>query len=388
MHYTSLFTRRAVLLLRVTSAVFFVLFSLFYLIRYQSGIIALEQHYFSGGQTSYNAYFGAVSITLVLFLLGLGIQRLISFPIRILCTAWFPSFFLLGIVSCLHIQEGELCLSAVHFGWIFVFAVCMAMFFLFAYFRPDLASENKPLSTYIYPNAFFLSLFASLTCCIGNDDPLTHFELQASQYARQQKFDKALSVGKRSTLTSPYLTAVRCYAMAQQDCLGDRLFSYTLPSGSHSLLPEIGDTNRVCNVALDIYRYLGAVPRDQYSRNHVTEFLQQVAQLDSIPRPQVQQFQLCAYLLDKDLIHFDSLSAQLYDTLSILPRHYMEAKALNDLLEDKVDSVRMQDSIQVELQKFLSICRENSGSPDFIIANKCREHYAKTYWFYFFYNHR
>ena len=385
MRYTSLLTKRAVRAIRFACAVFFVIFSFLYLFHYQSGILALEQHYFSDGQTAYNPYPGTLIITGILLLLGIGLQKLIRFPIRFLCAAWFPSLFILGLLTSMHFQFSLLDLTSVHWGWILFSLVFLVVVYIFSLTHPDSYNENKTLSTYLASNTLFLSFFSLLVCQFGNNSTLQHYELEASILANSGQFEEVLKVGKKSRLSSEYLTALRCYALSHEDALGDKLFTYALPLGSHAMLPDIQDSLRVRNSALKIYSYLTAVPRDSYTRNHVAEFLEQISLRDSISLPNVIQYRLCSFLLDKDLDRFDSLSTLVYDTTCILPRHYLEARALSDRLNDRVDSLAMQDSIQIAFENFLSLQRDNRQSSEQYIANLCRERFGDTYWFYFFF---
>ena len=121
----------------------------------------------------------------------------------------------------------------------------------------------------------------------------------------EENFDGALRVGESNQSFTPRLTAMRAYALSRCNILGDSLFCYPLRAGSQDLLPVCPDTLIRGNVQSDIYEYLGARPASKFSEPHVTHFLELVYQHDTIPRPQVAQYLLCSYLLDKNLKPFE-----------------------------------------------------------------------------------
>ena len=123
MRYASPITRTAVQAITVVCAVVFVIFSIIYLHFYQAEFLGLEQEVLSRGQTVYYPQWGTPLITLLLLGLGLLIRALVSFPIRVQALAWFPSAYLLGVLTCMRFQVGTNEISHIPWGWIVVMAV-------------------------------------------------------------------------------------------------------------------------------------------------------------------------------------------------------------------------------------------------------------------------
>ena len=58
---------------RMTCAVLFLIFTFLYLYDYQADILAVTQHVLSHGQTNYNRLVGALLITVVLWMVQVGV---------------------------------------------------------------------------------------------------------------------------------------------------------------------------------------------------------------------------------------------------------------------------------------------------------------------------
>ena len=80
-------------------AIVFILFTFVYLYFFQSDIIAMEQHVLSGGITHYNKTIGAVLLTVVLFLVKLGVSKLTRFDGWINILNYLPSLMFLAVLT-------------------------------------------------------------------------------------------------------------------------------------------------------------------------------------------------------------------------------------------------------------------------------------------------
>ena len=156
MRYASPITRTAVQAITVVCAVVFVIFSIIYLHFYQAEFLGLEQEVLSRGQTVYYPQWGTPLITLLLLGLGLLIRALVSFPIRVQALAWFPSAYLLGVLTCMRFQVGTNEVSHIPWGWIVVMAVFYVLALILCRMYPDVRSENETMSTYMFPNMLIL----------------------------------------------------------------------------------------------------------------------------------------------------------------------------------------------------------------------------------------
>ena len=81
-------------------ALYFVTFSLIYLLLLQSDVIAQAQYILSRGQSVFHPLAAALLSTGLLFLLGLVVNYLLHWlPLRLKALVWFPSFLLLGLLT-------------------------------------------------------------------------------------------------------------------------------------------------------------------------------------------------------------------------------------------------------------------------------------------------
>ena len=85
--------------MRVTCAIFFLLFTIVYLYCYQADILAVAQHVLSHGATHYNPVIGTFIITLVLWLIQFGIYKFTGLCRRGHALTYVPSLLLLGIIT-------------------------------------------------------------------------------------------------------------------------------------------------------------------------------------------------------------------------------------------------------------------------------------------------
>lgn len=97
------------------------------------------------------------------------------------------------------------------------------------------------------------------------------------QLMAEGDYEAALKVGERSDKTDRRLMTLRIEALAHEHLLGDRLFIYPVKGRSHQMVQRGGD------------------------------------------------YELCAYLIDKDLDRFVEALPRYYQVDSTLPRYYREA---------------------------------------------------------------
>ena len=227
MRYASPITRTAVQAITVVCAVVFVIFSIIYLHFYQAEFLGLEQEVLSRGQTVYYPQWGTPLITLLLLGLGLLIRALVSFPIRVQALAWFPSAYLLGVLTCMRFQVGTNEISHIPWGWIVVMAVFYVLALILCRMYPDVRSENETMSTYMFPNMLILFFSFLFTCMIGNSSSSLHFELRAQRMIAEEDYEGVLRGGERSQSFTPRLTAMRAYRIS---CLNVQIRSFVAMS--------------------------------------------------------------------------------------------------------------------------------------------------------------
>ena len=91
--------KNSTVIVRIVCAILFCLFSFIYLYKYQAEILTIAQHVLSNGQTHYNHLIGAILITLVLFLLQLGVFAITRFPNWFHALTYFPSMLTLAVIT-------------------------------------------------------------------------------------------------------------------------------------------------------------------------------------------------------------------------------------------------------------------------------------------------
>ena len=90
--------------IRVVCAIMFLIFVFLYVYSYLSDMLALAQHVWSGGETHYNSLIGAVLITVVLYLIHVGVTAVVKLPHRAFSLSFAPSLILLGVLSSATLQ--------------------------------------------------------------------------------------------------------------------------------------------------------------------------------------------------------------------------------------------------------------------------------------------
>ena len=80
-------------------AIVFIIFVYCYLAFYQADVLAVAQHVLSDGKTDYSYTVAPLLITLVLYVLQLGVYALTQVKRRFHALTYFPSFLILTIIT-------------------------------------------------------------------------------------------------------------------------------------------------------------------------------------------------------------------------------------------------------------------------------------------------
>ena len=78
--------------MQIACAIIFITFTYVYLAFYQADVLAVAQHVFSGGLTNYSYTLAPLLITLVLYLLQVGVYAVTRVKRRFHGLTYFPSF--------------------------------------------------------------------------------------------------------------------------------------------------------------------------------------------------------------------------------------------------------------------------------------------------------
>lgn len=384
MHYTSVNTRRTARTIPLVCGLLFAAFSFLYLYFLQPDLLALLQFRLSDGQTSYDPLIGSLLITLVLTLLGAGLQRLLSLPIRALVLAWLPScLLLLALIGwCIVPEEGDaICLPPMpRLIFLAVLAVAYLIALRLCYVYRDTAGERASLVSHYTPNLLVLGFAFSLVGAVGNTSTPLHYELQVERLLSAGRYAEALQVGEQAETTSPRLTAMRCYALSREGQLGERLFTYALHGDCTQMLPEWDATVRTHDLADSVYRHLRFRPC-HVCRPSAMLFLENAHSLDTLASPVLRDYLLSACLLERRLSRFAEIVVA--DSVKPLPTHYREALALYATQDTCFQQPHPDTQTEQALHDFLTEMEQADGdaSPE----DRLRHRFSHTYWYYYFF---
>ena len=417
--------------IRVVCAIVFLIFVFSYVFCYQSDVLALAQHIWSGGETHYNDTVGAILITVVLFIIQLGVSAAVRLPHRAYAVSFAPSLILLGVLSSASLQAD----SSMSIGFWAVVALFLLLGVGFAIkLLSDYASCESPLhgisivsSQAAWYNYGLLAVFMFVTFCMGNNDRKLHAQLKLERSTMNRYYSDALDVAPLESNAS--MTLVRAYALSCRGELGERLFEYPLSGGSRALLPSKDASIRTLLMPDSlIWRNLGGYPRKEVK--NVRHFLR-ILQQNNVARPSVDDYMLTSYLLDRDLLGFAKEAVKIYDfrtqqekdeemeiiekkrkrlariigekeaadsirpvvrlsptgcelkSLDSIPKHFQEALVLYTHLHSLRVLTYTNSAMDVDYEDFLKVLRSKKKSKA-EYDNALKSAYFGTYWWYYY----
>lgn len=365
-------------------AIVFMLFTFVYLYFFQADLLAMEQHVLSGGTTRYDKTIGAVLITIVLFLLQLGVGKLTRFDGWMHILNYVPSLLLLTVLT-----SGNQDFDTNAFPGIVVLVVCviLVLYILVAVlFRLKmLFSINTSFTGSVFGNLWksllVLSVMFLIVCAFGNTDEVFHYRLRMERLLALNDYDGALTIGEKSDDTDANLTMLRAYALSRTKQLGERLFEYPIPKGgSNMLLPDGSNIKCLLFPESEIFKQLGIRKKGKMKSLEYLLYLEN----HGLAMKSVTDYILCGYLLDKNLDGFVNTIKNKYNLSSpSLPKHYREALTLythqrsNPVL---VFHSEIMDADYADFQKLEKQYNDKSERFSYV-----KDTYGETYWFYYFY---
>lgn len=351
-------------------AIIFIVFTYLYLDCYQAHILAVAQHVLSDGKTTYSYLVSPVLITLVLFLLQVGMYVATHVARRFHALTYFPSFLVLAFITDVSSQID------VHHSlgwWWLALPLSLLAWGTFVWIARQLEPmEPEPhsygwLSKYMWINLLQMVVMMLVMTFVANNDRIFHQRMKMEALMMQRNYDQALEVGEKSSQTDSSLTMLRIASLQQVGQLGSRLFTYPLVGGSKAMMPD-----SVTVKALMWKAPLWMQKPSPWMQKHHLKY--------KIP----VDYELCALLLDKELDKFVATVGRYYDLRSPkLPTHYKEALTLythrrsHTLIEyhESVMDTDFQDYQQMEHKYVSELERENA----------MRDTYGNTYWYYYDY---
>lgn len=366
-------------------AIVFILFTFVYLYFFQSDIIAMEQHVLSGGITHYNKTIGAILLTIVLFLVKLGVSKLTKFDGRINILNYLPSLMFLAILTS---GNQNFDVSLFPDNVIVIVSIVLILYAIFAFlyrqkliFYIDTPYTERMFGCCLWKSLLALSAMLLLVCALGNTNEVFHYRLRLERLLSSNDYDKALRVGEKSDDTDSDLTMLRIYALSRTKQLGERLFEYPIPGGgSDILLPDGVNVKCMMFPETEIFKQLGIRKMGKMKPLEYLLYLEN----HGLAMKSVTDYILCGYLLDKNLDGFVNIIKNKYNLSSpALPKHYREALTLYTHLRSNpilVFHSEIMDADYADFQKLEEKYYNKSERFSYV-----KDIYGETYWFYYFY---
>ena len=183
-----------------------------------------------------------------------------------------------------------------------------------------------------------LLVVAMLMFCIGMVTDSTDVRRYCAKMEKEMAegdYEEALAVGEEADATDSTLTMLRIEALGKTHQLGDRLFTYPVVCSGKALVGRGGD------------------------------------------------YELCAYLIDRQLDDFVEALPRYYSLDDRLPRHYREALTLYKHLRSNPKLVYRSNVMETDYQDMRELEKK------YPLPSECqlqvKRHYAGTYWYYFDY---
>lgn len=361
----------------------FAVFCVLYLHLLQPDLIGLEQHRASSGQTAYTPIVGTIILSSLLTLTGFLLHYLLRLPLRVSALSWVPSCYLLLILTCTHFDDIPSDVGHTPIAVLCIIPVVYFISLILSHIYPYAPTEKTPIGSYLRTNLLILSLMFFITGRFANTNHLFHYEMEIARLTDSGHYDDALQVGSHYAKTTRILTSQRAYALSLKGELGEGLFSYPM-QGSQDLLPILQDRVFSDNNH-QVFRSLGYIPNtdDDFPATH---FLEMAHRRDTLSSRPLQDYLLCAYLLDRNLPAFTSLLQQTYmQSEERLPRYFREALLLSAQAHEdlRADSTMWTSQDTERFGAFLEVLHEaGEGNAD-AAASSCL--IGDTYWHYYFF---
>lgn len=325
---------------RMVCAILFCLFSFIFLYYYQADVLANALYVWSGGETHYNGFWGSVVITSFLYFIQWCIRKILRVGEQMYSLSFFPSFLSLGILTDCAGKIGNHEPFSVH--WLYI-APSLILLVYIIYKNvggiPILGRtpQHKVLYPFVISNILIVILSFFFCVYIGDHTESLHYRLRAERLYSEKNYKGVLEVGRNSVVCDSVLTDLRVKSLAQLGILGNHLFEY----------PLYGNINHI---------------QVKHSEKDI---------------------ELCSYLIDKNLTAFASNVGKYYSLDNTLPKYYREALILY-MRQHTNASIAYKDNVMdADFQDYLKLSRQ--GGSQEICANRVKDVYGNTYWYYFFF---
>lgn len=366
---------------RVACAILFLLFTFLYLYDYQADVLAVAQHILSHGATHYNRTVGAVLITLVLWLLQVGLFALTRLSRRCHALTYLPSLLLLGIITDVPSSISNGCYSGY---WLWLFPLLMVAYAFVVWVARQLEPMELPqTSTGLFSKMTFVNLLQMvvmllIVCGIGNSDKVFHYRMHAESCMLKGTFADVAAIGAEDEKTDSSLTFLRVWALSREGKLGESLFDYPLVGGSDAMLPNGTSVKLLMMPEKWLYKDLGVVFTEKMRPKTYLEKLNKSRYATSLSH----DWLITAYLLDRDIDSFATTLPRYYKLDGKLPKAYEEALVLYNHVRNRPRVVYKSVVMDADYADFQRLDRDTTKNPQERYS-ALRDAYGKTYWFYY-----
>ena len=357
--------------MQIACAIIFITFTYVYLAFYQADVLAVAQHVFSGGLTNYSYTLAPLLITLVLYLLQVGVYAVTRVKRRFHGLTYFPSFLILTMITDIPVD-----IDRYHSlgAWWIILPLCLILWGGLIWIARQLEPiETEPhsngwFSRYMWVNLLQMLVIILLVNFVASNDRLFHERMRMEHLMKEKQYEKALEVGEKSLQTDSSLTMLRIACLYRTGELGSRLFSYPLVGGSQSMYIN-GTSVKALMWQAPVWMY-GTSP---WMKKHRLKYRLS------------KEYELCALLLDKKLDEFVRKLVK-YHELTKLPTHYKEAILLYCHLRTH-PIVEFHDNVMdADFSDYQSMERKYSNPVE--RQSVLRDTYSNTYWYYYDYGNK
>ena len=373
--------KNGAMLMKMVCAILFLIFTFCFLYCYQADILTVAQHVLSKGQTHYNRTIGAVLITIVLYLLQLGVCSFTKLDHRTHALTYFPSLLILATITDINTDiDRGLSLGV----WLWIFPLLILLYVVWVWlsrrflpYEPGANSSDRPLRM-MWINVLLMALMFFLVGLVSNHNDVFHYRMHAENAMLHNDFKEASSVGQKSQATDSSLTMIRAYALGRQGLLGDRFFEYSLMGTSRVLLPDGVTTKLLLYPEEKFYKSLGVVLLPRKDPMGYLEFVNK----HRLGTRMAADYLLIGYLLDRRLDAFAYAITQYYDVSKDLPIHYCEALVLYNHMHSNPYVEYHNNVVEADYKDFVRLSRSEKRPTARQAVLKST--FGDTYWYYYF----
>lgn len=374
--------KRTARILTGACGLLFFAFSFIYLYVLQSDVLQALHLNLSGGKTTFQPFWCAFVLSVVLLLLRWVVNALLGLKGAIRTLAYFPSFLLLGVMTDVDYsvyQEG----IAGHWAWVFPLVLAVYLLVVFALrriFRWWLDIEIEG-STLVASNLLLFLAFCFMTVCIGNTHIHFHHQLAVEAALRNGNYSEVRKIGAKVVDPDRPLTALRHYALSREGQMGEYLFHTPQLYGAEGLLLPASAKETLRFTADSLYTYWGDTPRKE---EKALDFFHRLCQEETGNHTTLEYY-LAALLLEKQLTTFVDAWHTLYESeADFLPHYYKEALFLYQQMHPSVTPIVTDEDLLQQWEAYKARQQELRGKVE--ETNFMRREFGQTYWWYFEYS--